>query len=153
MSAEENKAVVLRFYEGLWNGRDLDVADEIIAHDCVTHQLHSGAAPAATPRGPEDVKRHVGEWLAGFPDLRFTVEQLVAEGDRVASQSVMRGTHAGAWMGVAPTGKEVSVRLSVVQRIAAGKIVEDWVLVEALGLFQQLGLVPPSAEILSKASE
>src|SRR5918912_3022624 len=122
MSLEENKAIVLRFYEELWNGRKLGVADEIIAADCVTHQLRSGAVSDAVPRDAEAVKRHVGEWLKGFPDLRFSVEQLVAEGDRVVSLCVMRGTHAGPWLGVAPTGKEVSIRLTVVQRIEGGKI-------------------------------
>ncbi len=152
MSLEENKAVVLRFYEGLWNGRDLSVADEIIAGECVTHQLRSGAECVGVRRGAEEAKRHVGEWVKGFPDLRFTVEQLVAEGDRVVSVCVMRGTHEGVWMGVAPTGREVSIRLTVVQRVEGGKIVEDWVQVEALGLFQQLGLVPSSEEILARAS-
>ncbi len=62
----------------------------------------------------------------------------------------MRGTHIGVWLGVAPTNKEVSVRLSVIHRIAQGKIVEDWVLVEALGFFQQLGLVPSTEEIFTR---
>lgn len=149
MSVEENKAVVSRFYEELWNNRNLTVADEIIASDCVTHQLQSGALSVGAPRNPEAVKYHISEWLGGFPDLRFTVEQMIAEGDRVMSQSVMRGTHTGAWLGIAPTGKEVWIRLIVTQRIAGGKIVEDWVLVEALGLFQQLGLIPATEEILA----
>lgn len=147
-SAEELEAVVRRFYGELWNGRRLEVADEIIAPGCVTHQLQSGAEAAGAARGPEAVRRHVAEWLAGFPDLRFEVEQLVVGRDRVVSQSVMTGTHAGAWLGVAPTGRRVSVRLVVTQRIEGGRIAEDWVMVEALGFFQQLGLVPPTEEIL-----
>jgi predicted ester cyclase len=152
MSAEQNKSVVRRFYEELWNGRDLSVADEIFADDCVTHQLQSGAETEGVRRGPAEVKHHVAAWLEGFPDLRFGVEELVAEGDLVVSRAVMRGTHAGAWLGIAPTGRRVSIRMSVTHRIASGKIVEDWVLVEALGFFQQLGLVPPTGEILSKAA-
>jgi predicted ester cyclase len=151
MPAEDNKAIVSLFYEELWNNRNLNVADEIIAPDCVTHQLQSGVVSVGVPRGPGDVKHHVSEWLAGFPDLRFVVEQVVAEGDRVVSQSVMGGTHTGTWLGIAPTGKKVSVRLMVIQRIENGKIAEDWVLVETLGLFQQLGLEPQTQEILAKA--
>lgn len=78
---------------------------------------------------------------------------MLVEGERVMTQSVMRGTHTGVWFGIAPTNKEVSVRLSVIHRVAGGKIVEDWVLVEALGFFQHLGLVPSTAEILTRTAK
>jgi ketosteroid isomerase-like protein len=152
MSEEQSKTVVLRFYNELWNERNLNVADEIFAVDCLTHQLQSGAETLAVVRNPETVKHHVAEWLSGFPDLRFTVEQILVEGERVMTQSVMHGSHTGVWLGVAPTNKEVSIRLSVIHRIVDGKIVEDWVLVEALGFFQQLGLVPSTAEILTQTT-
>jgi steroid delta-isomerase-like uncharacterized protein len=150
MSTEQNKAIVTRFYEELWNNRYLDVADEIFAPDCVTHQLSSGSAITGAPRTPEAVKHHVSEWLAGFPDLRFDVDQMIAEEDRVMSQSVMRGTHTGTWSGIAPTNKEISIRMMVIHRIRSGKIIEDWVLVEALGFFQELSLLPSTEEIFSK---
>jgi predicted ester cyclase len=153
MSVENNKAIVSRFFEELWNNRNLSVADEIIAPDCVTHQLQSGVVSVGVPRSPEAVKHHISEWLGGFPDLHFAIEGTVAEEDRVVSQSVMSGTHTGTWLGIAPTGKEVNIRLTVTQRIVDGKIVEDWVLVEALGLFQQLGLIPDTQEILAKATK
>lgn len=153
MSVEDdNRAVVRRFFEELWNGRRLDLACELFADDCVTHQLRSGAEPVASARDPETLKGHVAEWLGAFPDLSFGVEEMVAEGDRVASRLLMRGTHAGAWLGVAPTGRRVSVRMFTVHRIAGGKIVEDWVLVESLGLLQQLGLLPSTPEILAGAA-
>lgn len=148
MTSESSRAVVRRFYEELWNERRLDVADDIIAARCVTHQLRSGSEPDGVPRGPEAVKHHVNEWLAAFPDLRFTVEGMIAEGDRVSTVSVLRGTHTGRWLGLAPTGKRVEIRMMVVQRVADDKIVEDWVLVESLGLLQQLGLVPSTEELL-----
>lgn len=152
MSADLNKAIVSRFYEELWNNRNISAADEIFAADCVSHQLQSGVAPVGVPRSPEAVKHHVAEWLAGFPDLRFSVEQLIAEADHVVSRSVMHGTHTGTWLGVAPTGKRVSIWMFVVHRILNGKIVEDWVLVEALGFFQQLKIVPSTEEILEEAA-
>jgi steroid delta-isomerase-like uncharacterized protein len=152
MSTEQSKAIVTRFYDELWNKRNVSVADEIFAADCVTHQLQSGVEPVGVARGPEAVKHHVAEWLAGFPDLHFSVEQMVTEDDRVVSQSVMRGVHTGVWHGIAPSGKEVSVRMFVTHRIEDGKIAEDWVLVEALGFFQQLGLVPTTQEIMAEAA-
>lgn len=153
MTVEQNKAIVLRFYDQLWNERDLNVADEIFAAECVTNQLQSGVETLAVNRNPEAVKQHVSEWLAGFPDLQFTVEQMLTSDDCVMTQSVMRGTHRGIWFGIAPTGKQVSVRLSVIHRIKDGKIIEDWVMVEALGFLQQLGLVPSAEEILLQAKK
>ena len=105
------------------------------------------------PRGPEAVKHHVLDWLNGFPDLHFTVEQMVAEEEQVVTRCLMRGTHTGNWLGIAPTGKQLSIRMIVIQRVVTGKIVEDWVLVEALGFFQQLGLVRSTENLLAKAPE
>lgn len=152
MSVEENKAVVSMFYEELWNNRKLNVAEQIFTPDCITHQLHSGTELVGLPRGPEAIKHHVTEWLTGFPDLRFDVEQMIADGHLVVSRSVMRGTHLGNWMSIPPSGKHVSIRMIVTHRVVNGRIVEDWVLVEALGFFQQLGLVPDTQKILANAS-
>ena len=150
MSAELNKAIVRRFYQEIWNERNSAVIDEIFAPHCVTHQLSSGAAIETTARDPETVKQHVAEWVKAFPDLRFEVEELLADSDRVVSRSVMHGTHEGDWHGIAPTGRRVMIRMMVIHRIAGGQIVEDWVLVESLGFFQQLGLVASTPEILSR---
>ena len=150
MRSNDNRAVVRRFYDELWNAGRIEIADEIIAADCVSHQLASGAEDAPTPRPPELIKQHVAAWLAGFPDLHFTVEQMLAEGDRVVTHSRMRGTHTGAWHGLAPTGREVSLPMIVIQRISGGKIAEDWVLVDSLGFYQQLGLVPATTEIMAR---
>jgi steroid delta-isomerase-like uncharacterized protein len=150
MSAELNKAIVRRFYQEIWNERNLTVADEIFAPDCVTHQLSSRAAIETAPRDPATVKHHVAEWVNSFPDLRFEVEELLADGDRVVSRCVMHGAHKADWHGIAPTGREVTIRMMVIHRIADGQIAEDWVLVESLGFFQQLGLIPPTAEILQR---
>ena len=104
-------------------------------------------------RNPEAVKHHVSGWLVGFPDLRFDVEQMLAEDDYVVSRCVMDGTHSGSWFGISPTGKRVSIRMIVTHRIGEGKIAEDWVLVESLGFFQQLGLVSSTQEILALSAK
>jgi len=153
MTVEQNKAVVRRFIDEFWNERKLDLAGDLFAGDCVTHQLRSDVETAGTPRTPESVKREAAAWLAGFPDLRFDAEQMIAEEDHVVTRCTMYGTHTGAWMGVAPTDNQISVRMIVIHRIADGRIAEDWVLVGALGLFQQLGLVPTTEEILAQAME
>lgn len=146
------KQLINRFVEELWNGRRLDVADAIFAHDCVTHQLQSGAPDEAVSRGPAAIKEHVTGWMASFPDLHFSIEQMVAEDDRVATQLLLEGTHQHAWLGIPATGKKIQIRMFTVHRVRAGKIVEDWVLVESLGLLQQLGVVPNTAELISNFS-
>jgi len=151
MVEEENENIATRFIEEMWNERKLEIADELFAADGVTHQLRSGEDPAGRPRSPESVKREAAAWLTAFPDLKFVLEQMIAAGDRVATLCTIRGTHTGAWMGIAPTGRKVSVPIMTIHRIADGKIAEDWVMVGSLILFQQLGLVPETQEILALA--
>ena len=145
---EQAKHIIKRFVEELWNARRLDVADQIFSEDCVTHQLRSGVLAESVHRGPQAMKEHVSGWLMSFPDLRFNVEQMIAERDRVVSQLVMEGTHRDIWMGIPPTGKRLQIRMITIHRIANSKIAEDWVLVESLGFFQQLGVLPDTAELI-----
>jgi steroid delta-isomerase-like uncharacterized protein len=142
------KHIIQRFVEELWNGRRLEVADEIFSDDCMSHQLRSGASDEPGCRGPQEMKEHVSGWVMSFPDLRFHIEQMITEEDRVVSQLVMEGTHQGTWMGISPTGKTVQIRMITIHRIANSKIAEDWVIVESLGLFQQLGMLPDTAELI-----
>jgi steroid delta-isomerase-like uncharacterized protein len=146
---DENKRLIRKFVDQLWNDRNLELADEIFAEDCPTHQLQSGSPLSPVPRGPEAIKKHAMGWLASFPDLRFTIEQMMAEQDRVFTQMVMVGTHKSAWLGIPATGKSVSIRMMTVHRIQGGKVVEDWVLVESLGLFQQLGVLPSTTDFVA----
>jgi steroid delta-isomerase-like uncharacterized protein len=145
---DDPKPLINRFVDELWNERRLDVADAIFAQDCVTHQLRSGVPAAAVPRGPEAIKQHIAGWIASFPDLRFTIEQMVSEGDRVVMQLRVEGTQQGAWLGIPASGKKIQIRMFTVHRVEGGKIVEDWVLVESLGLFEQLGVVPNAADLV-----
>jgi steroid delta-isomerase-like uncharacterized protein len=145
---DDPKQLVSRFVEQLWNERRLDVADAIFATDCVTHQLRSGVPVDAVPRGPQAMKVHIAGWIASFPDLRFSIEQMLGEGDCVVMQLLMEGTHQGPWMGIPASGKKMQIRMVTIHRVVKGKIVEDWVLVESLGFFEQLGVVPNTADLL-----
>ena len=145
---DDPKQLAKRFVEELWNERRLDVADAIFDKHCITHQLRSGVPSDAAPRGPEAIKEHVTSWIASFPDLHFSIEQMLSEGDRVVMQLLMEGTHQGAWLGIPASGKKMQIRMFTVHRVVQGKIVEDWVLVESLGFFQQLGVVPNTADLV-----
>jgi predicted ester cyclase len=115
-------AVVRRFFDVLWNGRDLSVADELFTPDSVTHQLRSapGAVPSA-PRTPEVIRRELAGWFAAFPDMRIELEEQTADGELVTTRCIARGTHAGAWLGVAPTGREITIRMVLTWRVAASR--------------------------------
>ena len=140
MSTERNKAISRRADEELFNRGNLDVADELFAADF----LHHDPASAEAWRGPEGVKRYVRLVRTAFPDLHLTIEDQVAEGDKVAYRWTARGTHRGEFMGRAPTGNRVSLTGIAIARVTDGKIREIWETSDALGLMQQLGGVAGS---------
>ncbi len=136
MSTEANKALVRRFYEDVFNQRNLALVDEL----CTTrHVFHN---PPTTLHGREEFKQLLSLYIAAFPDARFTIEDQIAEGDRVTSRYTFRGTHQGDLMGIAPTGKQVTVTGMIINRIAGGKSEEGWLNFDALGMLQQLGVIP-----------
>jgi steroid delta-isomerase-like uncharacterized protein len=138
---EENKALMRRVYEEVVNTGDLGRADALIAADMVDHEEVPGMPP-----GIEGFRWFVRTFRAAFPDFRITVEDVLAEGDKVATRFTMRGTHRGEFMGIPPTGKEIAVAGFDVVRIAGGKVVEHWGLGDNLGLMQQLGAIPVPAQ-------
>jgi predicted ester cyclase len=143
--------VVDRFFTEVWNRRQFAVLDEIVDPACVTHQVRSAAgAIAAAARGPLALREHIESWLAAFPDINVTTDLKCVCDTQVVSWVTMRGTHTGPWQGVPPTGREVTIRTVAQHRVEKGRIVEDWVIVETLGLFQQLGLVRPTPELLTQ---
>jgi steroid delta-isomerase-like uncharacterized protein len=152
VSEEQNKVIVRRFIEEMWNQRKLHLADELFASDCITHQLRSEEDAVGMPRSPESVKREAAAWLSGFPDLKFVLEKIIAAEDQVVTLCTMRGTHSGTWMGVPATGRKVSVPIITIHRMASGRIVEDWVLVGSLLLFQQLGVIPATQTLVARAT-
>ena len=137
MSAEENKAIFRRFIEEVWNQGNLTVADELFAPDAFTP-----SAPQLPP-GPEGVKTIATLWRTAFPDFQMTIEDLIAEEDKVAARFTERGTHQGEFMGIAPTGRQMSVTEIGILRMVDGKVTESWYEVDMLSLMQQLGALPP----------
>jgi predicted ester cyclase len=126
MSAEENKALVRREQEELWNHTgDLDAAEELFA-----------------PEQAEAAKQEAADFRQGFPDVVSTIEDIIAEGDKVVAHWRARATHQGEYMGIPPTGKEVEFTGISLYRIEAGKIAESWTAEDELGLMRQIGAVP-----------
>jgi predicted ester cyclase len=143
MSAEENKAVVRRFFEELLSTENLAVADEILSPG---FRFYFAGSPE--PIDLESYKEFLVARRAAFPDRRFFVEEMIAEGDQVSARFTMRGTHKGELRGIAPTGREVTMTGIDMIRLSEGKMVEDRVEVDQLGMMQQLGVIasPQHAE-------
>jgi steroid delta-isomerase-like uncharacterized protein len=137
MSAEENKAVVRRIYEKLWDERRLDVADELIAEDAVNYDT----GPVPLPFGPEEMKGTVRMVTAAFPDNRHEVEDLFAEGDQVMARVRLTGTHEGPFMGTPPTARRIEIAEIHVYRLRDGKAVEHRAGRDDLGAMRQLGVI------------
>ena len=138
MPIEENKAIARRWGEEIWGKASLTAIDELLAPDFVFNY----PAPGVTP-DLEGYKKTVTMLTAPFADIQGSAEDMVAEGDKVAVRWVWRLTHTGEFMGIAPTGKQVTVTGISILRIVGGKIVEEWGEMDTLGMLQQLGALPP----------
>src|SRR5262249_38264447 len=137
---EESKAIVRRYLEEVWNQGRLAAIEELVAP---TFVLHDNPYAAALP-GPAGVRQIYAEQSAGFPGQHYTIEDIFAEGDRVAVRATFRFTHGVALAGAPPTGKRVAVRDINLYRVMDGKIVEQWWAYDVAGMLQQLGVAPPS---------
>ena len=135
---EENKAIIMRYVEEFWNQKNLDVADELMSADVVAHEA---ITVHLLGQGLESHKQAAAMYIAAFPDLHATVDDLFAEGDMVVERWTCTATHQGELMGISPSGKQVTWTGMTAFRFADGKIVEHWWAWDALGLMQQL--TPP----------
>jgi steroid delta-isomerase-like uncharacterized protein len=136
--SEDNKAVVRRFIEEVWNNGNLDAIDELISEDHVDHD----PAQADSPGGREGVRAFVQMYRTAYPDTHIELGEMVAEGDLVAGSWTATGTHQGELMGIAPTGRSITVSGMGRDRIRDGRIVESWANYDALGMLAQLGAIP-----------
>lgn len=133
----ENEAVVRRFMEELWSQGQLSVADELVAAD---HLHHLGDD---TLRGPDGIKEAATRLRTAFPDLRFEVDDLISDGDRVVLRWTARGTHRGTFADVAPTGRHVAWTGCDWFRLRSGRLVEAFVLADGGALYDQLTSMKP----------
>ena len=136
MSVEENKAIVRRYFEEE-NKKNVAVVDELITANFVGH-----GAGGQEVHGPEGLKQLWTTLFTGFPDYHATVEDLIAEGDKIVVRYTNWGTHNGEYLDTAPTGKQVTWTGMLIFRIVGGKVIEGWRETDALSLMQQIGAIP-----------
>ena len=140
--SEENKALASRLYDEMVGLADLSIADELVAEDFVDH---NPPGPDIAP-GREGLKQAFTLFRSAFPDMAVTVEDQVAEGDKVVSRLIFTGTQEGEYVGMPASGKLISIGVIDIFRIEGGKIVERWGEADTLGMLTQLGAVPPPGE-------
>jgi steroid delta-isomerase-like uncharacterized protein len=143
VSTEANKAIIRRLFEEAFEQGNLAVLDEIIA----PNQVNGGpGALPGMPSGPEGTKMLITAYRNAFPDLHFTIDEQIAEGNTVVTRWTAHGTHNGELAGLPPTGKPATVVGMGVDRIENGKIVESWGLFDQFGMLQQLGVIPAPSQ-------
>lgn len=141
--SEQNKMIEVRLIEEVWNRGNFAVVDKLIAGDYLGHS----STPDGETDGPAGYKRYYSRLREVFPDLHVTVEDQVAEGDKVVTRWIARGTHKGELQGIPPTGKHGAITGITIDRIANGKVVESWTNADHLSMMRLLGAVPAPGEI------
>jgi steroid delta-isomerase-like uncharacterized protein len=137
MSAQENnKALVRRFVDEVQSAGNIDAIDELCSPEFVNH-----SAPPGLPADCEGIKIVTAMFREAFPDSYFTVEDMIAQGSKVATRKTFHGTHEGEFMGLPPSGKTVTMGLIDIVRISDGRVVEHWSMGDELGMMQQLGII------------
>jgi steroid delta-isomerase-like uncharacterized protein len=141
VSPEDNNALVRRFVDEVQSGGNTDLIDEICSAEFVNH-----SAPPGLPADREGIKILTAMFKGAFPDSYFSVEDMIAEGDKVVTRKTFHGTHEGEFMGIPPSGRTVNVSLIDIVRISDGRVVEHWSVGDNLGMMQQLGVIPQPGE-------
>jgi steroid delta-isomerase-like uncharacterized protein len=136
-TTENNKAVIGRFIEEVINQNRMDRADDLVMEDFVELDPLLGQR-----QGREGLKEILGMMRTAFPDIHWVVEEMVAEGDKVVTRFTWTGTHRSTFLGVPATGRGVTVKGVVIDQLAGGKMNESRLLMDSLGMMQQLGVVP-----------
>ena len=137
MAEAGNKAVIRRFIDAVLNEKQLRVADEIVAENFVELDPLPGQR-----QGREGLKEVLAMMSAAFPDIHWVVEEMVAEGEKVVTRFTWTGTHRGTFLGIPATGKGVAVKGVVIDRVVGGKMTDSRILMDTMGMMQQLGVVP-----------
>jgi len=140
VAAETNRAIVRAWFDA-FNTNNLDRVDDLFAPDVVDY-----TAPPGAPPGVAGMKALISVYRAAFPDIHFTVEQIIAEDDRMAGQWTARGTQTGPLLDIPPTGKPMEISGIFIMHVSGDKVTEHWVQFDQMGMLQQLGVIPGAPE-------
>jgi len=138
MSAEQNKEIFRKLVEQALTGGNMSAVDELLAPDFIEHE----ELPPGIPRDREGFKQLTSMLSSAFPDFKATIDDVIAEEDKVVARMTWSGTQKGEFMGIPPTGKRISIGVIDIVRLSGGKFVEHWGLMDQAGMMQQLGVAP-----------
>jgi len=138
VSTVQGKSIIHRVLDEAFTQGNLAVVDELVAPDSISHHMSWGM-----PANRMGLKQLIAIFRTAFPDLHCTIEDEISQGDKVAAHWMMRGTHKGQFLGNLPTNKPIAVQGLVYARIESEQVIESWIMVDQMGILQQLGLVPP----------
>ena len=139
--SEENKTLIRRYFEEIWNKHNLDAIEYFYAPEYVNHD-----APPGVPGDIEGLKALIDAFLKAFPDIKVTSDLLLADGDKVVVRNTATATHTGQFMEIPATGKQIETKAMGIFGISGGKIVESWVASDRMSMMQQLGVIPAPEE-------
>ena len=140
MSTEQNKQLFRQLVEEIFNRGNMGAADNFMAPNFIERE----ELPPGIPRDREGVKQMTLMFRSAFPDFKVTIDDLIAEGDKVVSRTTWSGTQKGEFMGIPPTGKQISIGVIDILRVVDGKFVEHWGQMDSAGMMQQLGVSQPA---------
>jgi steroid delta-isomerase-like uncharacterized protein len=134
----QHKSIIRRVLDKAFNQGNLAIVDELVAPDSISHHMSWGM-----PANRMGLKQLIAMFRTAFPDLLCTIEDEIIQGDKTAAHLTIRGTHTGLFLGNSPTGKSISARGLIYARIENNQVVENYILIDQMGILQQLGFVPP----------
>ena len=138
MSTVQGKSIIRHIFDEAFNHGNLSIVDELVAPNGISHHLSWGM-----PANRMGLKQLIAMFRTAFPDLNCTIEDEIIQGDKVAAHLTMRGTHKGLFLGNSPTSKSISVKGLIYARIENDQVIDNYILIDQMGILQQLGLVPP----------
>ena len=144
MLGEGNKELARRFMDEVWNKGNLGFIDQVTSSNFVSHDP---ASPENSGSGVESVRRFAEMYRSAFPDIQMTVEDVIAEGDKVVTRWTVRATHQGELLGIPPSGNRVEVTGISIDRLEGNKFVETWSNYDTLGMMQQIGAMPSAEQV------
>ena len=140
MADRLHKRIAEIYFYKIWNQRDFRLTPFLFSDCCITRHICSGQGEEKMC-DPEGINDYIKEWVTGFPNLKVKINRIVSDGNNLSTYCTLSGTHQGEWRGIKPTGKFVIVEMMMIHRICNGKISENLIMTDYLGIYQQLGVI------------